>query len=172
MARKLSLIILIITVLSLVFSLTSCNSVGENVTNSLTAILPDKDSSPIAEAAHDLANWIGDQLSSFLSFDWAKSIWQWLDTTLHITHMINQTGEAVDLIKTGDFMNIISGIGTIFSCGVLLLILGLLAIIAVILAIFIEFCGEVIFAVLSIVLGIVVLILAVIGFIYVILPQF
>ena len=171
MTRKLSLIILMITLLSLVFSLTSCNSVGENITNSLTAALPDKDSSPIAEAAHNLVNWIGDQLSSFLSFDWAKSIWQGLDTTFGITHKINQTGEAIDLIKTGDFMNIISGIGTIISCGILLLILGLLAVIAVILAILIEFCGEVIFVVFCAVAGIAVLILAALGFIFVIIPK-
>ena len=172
MAKKLSLIFLIITVLSLAFSLTSCDSVGENITNSLTKILPDKDSSPIAEAAHEITDWIGEQFSAFLSFDWAKSIWEWLDTTLGITDKLDQFREAIDLIKTGELQNMISGIGTILSCGVLLLILGLLAVAAIVVAIFIELCGEVLLIALSIVLIAVVLILAILGFVFVILPKF
>ena len=163
MVRKLSLVILIITVLSLALSLTSCDSIS--------AILPASDSNPAAEAANNIINWITEQFKNLFSFDWTKSIWEWIDTTLGVTDKVDQTRAAIDLIKTGNFSNIITGIGTIFSCGILLLVLGLLVISAIVIAVFIELFGKILLTILGIVLGVAVLGLAIMGFVFVILPK-
>jgi hypothetical protein len=163
MVRKLSLVILIITVLSLALSLTSCDSIS--------AILPPPDSNPAAETAHNIINWITEQFENLFSFDWTKSIWEWIDTTLGVTDKVDQTRAAIDLIKTGNFSNIITGIGTIFSCGILLLVLGLLVISAIVIAVLIELFGKILLTILGIVLGVAVLGLAIMGFVFVILPK-
>ena len=171
MIRKISLFLLIVTLFTFAFSLTSCESTGDGITNSLTSILPEEDSSAIAKAAHDLTDWIGRQFSSFLTFDWAKKAWNWLDSNLGITEKFNQAKEAIALIKTGEFKNIITGLTTIFGCGLILLILGALALVSVVVAILIELFAEILLIVLGVALIVVVLVLAILGFIFVILPK-
>ena len=171
MARKLSLIILIITVLCLAFSLTSCDAASEDFADSLHGFLPDRDSSVIAEYAHRFVDWAAEEMSSLFSFDWAKSIWEWLDNTFGITDKMEQSRIALELIKTGDFKNILEGLEILFGCGILLLLLGLLAIVAIAIAIVIEVCGEILFIALLIILIPAILIAAILGFVYVILPN-
>ena len=170
MIRKISLLLLVVTIFTFAFSLTSCEAVGSGIEGALTSILPDKNSSDIAKTAHDLTKWIGDQFSSFFSFNWAKRAWNWLDTTLGITEKFEQAKGAIELIKTGEFKNILTGLTTIFGCGVILLILGALALLSIVIAIIIELFAEVILIGLGIVLMVVVLVLAVLGFIFVVLP--
>ena len=171
MIRKISLILLAVTLFTFAFSLTSCESTGQGIVNSITSILPAEDSSSIAKAAHDLTDWIGQQFSSFLTFDWAKKVWNWLDTTFGITEKYNQAKGAIELIKTGKFQNILTGLTTLLGCGIILLVLGALAVATVIIAIIVDVFGNFLFAVLSIALLIVVLILAVLGFVAVVLPN-
>ena len=171
MARKLSLIILIITVLCLAFSLTSCDAASEDFADSIHGFLPDRDSSPIAEYAHRFVDWAAKEMSSLFSFDWAKSIWESLDNTFGITDKMEQSRIALELIKTGDFKNILEGLEILFGCGILLLLLGLLAIVAIAIAIVIEVCGEILFMVLLIIISPAILIAAILGFVYVILPN-
>ena len=64
MARKLSLVLLIVMILSMALSLTSCDAVGGTVADTLTSILPDPNSSSVAKLAHDLVRWIGEIASS------------------------------------------------------------------------------------------------------------
>ena len=172
MARKLSLIILIITVLSLAFSLTSCNTTSEDIADSLHGILPDRDSGALWEHVHNFVDWAAEKMNSLFSFEWAKTIWEWLDNTFGITDKMEQSRIAIDLIQTGDFKNILEGLEILFGCGILLLLLGLLAIIAIAIAVVIEVCGEILFvAVIAIAIP-VVLILAILGFVNVVLPIF
>ena len=172
MAKKLSLILLIITVLSLAFSLTSCNTAGENLVDSLHGILPDRDSGALWEHVHNFVDWAAEKMNSLFSFEWAKTIWEWLDNTFGITDKMEQSRIAIDLIQTGDFKNILEGLEILFGCGILLLLLGLLAIIAIAIAVVIEVCGEILFvAVIAIAIP-VVLILAILGFVNVVLPIF
>ena len=171
MARKLSLIILIITVLCLAFSLTSCDAASEDFADSLHGILPDRDSSVIAEYAHRLVDWAAENISSLFSFDWAKSIWERLDNTLGITNKIEQTNTAFELMGTGNFKDFLEGLEILFGCGILLLLLGLLAIVAIAIAIVIEVCGEILFMALLIIIIPAILIAAILGFVYVILPN-
>ena len=170
MAKKLSLILLIITVLSLAFSLTSCNTAGENLVDGLHGILPDRDSGALWEHVHNFVDWAAEKMDSLFSFEWAKTIWEWLDNTFGITDKMEQS--RIDLIQTGDFKNILEGLEILFGCGILLLLLGLLAIIAIAIAVVIEVCGEILFvAVIAIAIP-VVLILAILGFVEVVLPIF
>ena len=172
MARKLSLIILIITVLSLALSLTSCNTAGENLVDGLHGILPDRDSGALWEHVHNFVDWAAEKMDSLFSFEWAKTIWEWLDNTFGITDKMEQSRIAIDLIQTGDFKNILEGLEILFGCGILLLLLGLLAIIAIAIAVVIEVCGEILFIVLIAILIPLVLIAAVIGIVWVIVPFF
>lgn len=172
MARKLSLILLIITILSLAFSLTSCNTAGENFVDSLHGFLPERGSSTIADYAHRFLDWAAEKLESLFSFNWAKSIWEGLDNALGVTDKIEQSRTAIELIKTGNFKNIIEGLEILFGCGILLLILGLLVIIAVAVAIVIETCGEILFIAFLIIAIPVILISAIVGLVEVIIPKF
>ena len=163
MARKLSLIILIITVLCLAFSLTSCDATSEDFADSLHGFLPDRDSSVIAEYAHRFVDWAAEEMSSLFSFDWAKSIWEWLDNTFGITDKIEQSRIAFELIKTGDFKNILEGLEILFGCGILLLLLGLLVIVTVAIAVVIEVLGNILTFVLVAIVIPVILIVAVVA---------
>lgn len=82
-----------------------------------------------------------------------------------------QTKTAFDLIKTGEFKKIIEGISIIFGCGIVALLGAAVALVFVLVAIIVELCAEVLLFVLLVALGIVVLFLAVLGFIYVVLPN-
>ena len=168
MARKLSLIILIITVLCLAFSLTSCDAVSEDFADSIHEFLPDRDSSPIAEYAHRFVDWAAKEMSSLFSFDWAKSIWEGLDNTFGITDKMEQSRIALELIKTGDFKNILEGLEILFGCGILLLLLGLLVIITIAIAVVIEVLGNILTVVLVTIVIPAILIVAVIGIVFVV----
>ena len=168
MARKLSLIILIITVLCLAFSLTSCDATSEDLADSIHEILPDRDSSVIAEYAHRLVDWAAENISSLFSFDWAKSIWERLDNTLGITNKIEQTNTAFELMGTGNFKDFLEGLEILFGCGILLLLLGLLVIITIAIIVVIEVLGNILTVVLVTIVIPAIVIVAVIAIVFVV----
>lgn len=172
MTRKLTLFLLIITIMCFSLSLTSCKAESDDLTNSLTSILPAEDSSEVAKIAHDMTDWIGQQFENFLKFDWAIKAWNWFDSTFGIVDKVQQTGEAIELIKTGEFNNILAGLTTIFGCGIILIIAAFFAFGAILVTILIEFIVQILLIIFSALLIVVVLLLAVVGFVFVILPKF
>lgn len=170
MTKKLSIALLAIILLSLVLSLTSCAATGDSIIDALYKILPDENSSEIAEVAHKLTEWLSDQFDAFLKFEWAKDVWRWIDSTFGISDKFEQTASAFELIKTGDFNNILSGLGTILTSGVVLVIFGILALVVVAISVLVDFIVEILLAVLSIVLIVAVVLLAIVGFIYILVP--
>ena len=171
MTRKISLLLLVFTLFTFAFSLASCESTGDGVGNAFTSILPAEDSSKIAELTHNLVDWISEQFKEFFNFEWAKKAWNWIDDTFGVTEKFGQTKEAWALIKTGNFKNIMSGLSTIFGCGIIMLIGAALALVGVIVAIFVELFAELLLFALLIALGIAVVVLAVIGFVVAVLPK-
>jgi hypothetical protein len=171
MVRKISLLLLLFTLFVFAFSMTSCESTGEEVGGFFTSILPDKESSEIAKVAHDIVDWMTQQFKTFFKFEWAKKAWNWVDDTFKITEKVNQTKEAWALIKTGNFNNIIEGITTIFGCGIILVIGAALALVAILIAVVVDLVAEALLVVLLVVLGIAVFVLAIIGFVVAVLPN-
>ena len=107
-------------------------------------------------------------MSSLFSFDWAQSIWEGLDNTFGITDKMEQSRIALELIKTGDFKNILEGLEILFGCGILLLLLGLLVIITIAIAVVIEVLGNILTVVLVTIVIPAILIVAVIGIVFVV----
>ena len=171
MIRKISLFLLIVTIFTLAFSMTSCGSVGSDVGETVSNFLPDKNSSDIAKMAHEITEWLGNQFDSFFKFEWAKNVWMWLDSTFQITVKVNQIGEGIELIKTGEWNNVLEGIKTILGCGLLLIILGILVLVSLLLAVVIEVVAEIVLIAIGVILILFVIILAIIGFVVAVLPN-
>ncbi|MBR2381226.1 MAG: hypothetical protein IKA84_01875 [Clostridia bacterium] len=67
MTKKISFLLLIVTLLGLTFSLTSCEATSNGVEGFLTSILPDENSSKIAQTAHNIVDWIATKIKTFLN---------------------------------------------------------------------------------------------------------
>lgn len=170
MTRKISLLLLLVTIFTFAFSMTSCEA-SDTVINGLVSILPEENSSKVAEFAHDLVDQVEHLLDEIFSFRWAKQAWSWIDSKLGITDKYNQTTHAIELIKTGKFSNILEGLTVIFGCGILLVVLGAIALAVVLIAIIVDVIGGVVLSIIFVLLIIAILILAVLGFVFVLLPM-
>lgn len=171
MMKRISLFILIITILAVVLTCTSCSAEGEggSFVSSLLDFFPE-DGGAITDTAHNVGAFIEDAFNNFLSFDWAKQAWSWLDASFGISEKAASTQEAFGLITSGNLGNLIKGFGMLISSGVILVIIAVIVIVVIILTIIFELIMELITIVLAI-LGIAVLLgLVILAFVKVVLP--
>ena len=162
--KRISSILLIITLLVLAIAMTSCDG-NTNIVEDLLTDVPEGEN-----AFGDMMHWVGDHLNTmfkdFLSFNWVNSAIEWCDNTFEITKSINLLGQAFELIQEGNPANILEAVGIVFGRISLLFFAFVAGVLVLALTLAVEILADVLIGVIGLVLLIVIILFVAAYFVY------
>ena len=131
--KRLSTVLLLILIVAMAFSLTSCAEGQNTIVDILLENYPEEGNA-IVELAHQLGDQLNAMIDNFLTFEWAEIAWNWANDFFGITRSIDAIKTGVDAISRGEdvfqsIINMITGVSVLFVGGVLLLASVLIAIV-------------------------------------------
>ena len=130
--KRLSTILLLVLIVTMAFSLTSCGGVKGTIVDMLLENYPEEGHA-IIELTHELGDQLNGMIDNFLEFEWAKAAWHWANDFFGITKSIQSIKGGVEAISKGEdifqaILSMVTGVSILFVGGALLVVVILVSV--------------------------------------------